>query len=108
MPFVWKRRHVRIDASGVRVRTGLRKYVVPLEDVGAVFTTMMPKDGDFQEVVAVEFFGEEGSGILALDPAWGFDLQEALEALETVLEDRWEDLYLGYKHLSKVRGLPEE
>lgn len=96
---------MKVTAEAVEVRRGLRKYVVRREDVAAVFTTMMPKDGDFQEVVAVEFFADDKGGILALDPTWGFAIPEALAALEAMLGDRWEDLYLGYKHLSQVRGL---
>lgn len=105
MSLPWRRRRVKVTAEGVEVRRGLRKYAVHRDDVAAVFTTMMPKEGDFQEVVAVEFFTDDEGGILALDPAWGFAVSEALEALEAMLGDRWEDLYLGYKHLSQVRGL---
>jgi hypothetical protein len=105
MPLPWKRRHVRITEEQVQVRAGLRRYVVRREDVLAVFTTMMPKDDDFQEVVAVEFLGEEEGGILVLDPAWGFSVEEALDALRALLGERWDDRYLGHKHLSRVRGL---
>lgn len=96
---------MEVSEDGVKVSKGLRRYFVPLEDVVAIFTTMMPKGKDFQEVLAVEFLSESEGGILALDPSWGFDLGEAMAALREALGERWEDLYLGHKHVSKVRGL---
>lgn len=96
---------MEISDTALKVSKGLRRYLVRLEDIAAVFTTMMPKGADFREVLAVEFFTEEGGGVLALDPSWGFDLGEAMAALQEVLGGRWEELYLGHKHASKVRGL---
>ncbi|MFQ6012822.1 MAG: hypothetical protein ACE5LS_04180 [Thermoplasmata archaeon] len=103
---LWHGKHVEIGKAGVRVSKGLRRYFVRTEDIVAVFTTMMPKDRGFQEVLAVEFLAGTEGGILALDPAWGFDLSEAMAALQKALGERWEELYLGHKHASQVRGLP--
>jgi hypothetical protein len=109
LPFLlgllWRSKNVEIGKEGVRVSKGLRRYFVRLEDIVAVFTTMMPKGKDFHEVLAIEFATGADGGILALDPAWGFDLREAMGALQEALGDRWEEVYLGHKHASRVRGL---
>jgi hypothetical protein len=102
---IWRGKHVEISTAEVKVAKGLKRYVVPLEDIAAVFTTMMPKGKDFQEVLAIEFVTGTRGAILALDPDWGFDLAEAVVALREALGGRWEDLYLGHKHASEVRGL---
>ncbi|MCJ2555466.1 MAG: hypothetical protein LN410_04650 [Candidatus Thermoplasmatota archaeon] len=101
---IWRGKHIEISTTVVKVAKGLRRYAVPLEDIAAVFTTMMPKGKDFQEVLAIEFVRGTGGAILALDPAWGFDLAEAVAALREALGERWEELYLGHKHASEVRG----
>lgn len=106
LAILWQRRHVEIDDVQVKVSKGLKRYTVRLEDVVAVFTTMMPKGRGFQEVLAIEFLvATKGGGVLALDPAWGFDLADAMGALREALGDRWEELYLGHKHASTVRGI---
>ncbi|MFQ5918993.1 MAG: hypothetical protein ACE5I4_02970 [Thermoplasmata archaeon] len=102
---VWRGKNVEIGAERVKVSKGLKRYVVRIEDIVAVFTTMMPKGKDFQEVLAIEFVAEAGGGVLALDPSWGFDLAQAMAALQEALDDRWEEVYLGHKHSSRVRGL---
>ncbi len=102
---LWRGKHVEIGTEGVRVSKGLRRYFVRLEDIVAVFTTMMPKGKGFHEVLAIEFATGADGGILALDPAWGFDLPEAMGALQEALGERWEEVYLGHKHASRVRGL---
>ncbi|MEE9164321.1 MAG: hypothetical protein V3U17_05975 [Thermoplasmata archaeon] len=102
---VWRSRNVEIGKERVKVSKGLKRYVVRTEDIVAVFTTMMPKGKDFQEVLAIEFITGASGGILALDPTWGFDLSQAMAALQEALEDRWEEVYLGHKHASQVRGL---
>lgn len=101
----WRSKNVEIGKARVKVSKGLKRYVVRMEDVIAVFTTMMPKGEDFQEVLAIEFATGEDGGVLALDPTWGFDLSQALAALQEALGDRWEEVYLGHKHASRVRGL---
>lgn len=102
---LWRGKHVEISSADVKVTKGFRRYVVPLREIAAVFTTMMPKGKDFQEVLAIEFASPKGGAVLALDPSWGFDLAEAMSALREALGERWEDLYLGHKHASEVRGL---
>ncbi|MFQ5552422.1 MAG: hypothetical protein ACE5EW_01685 [Thermoplasmata archaeon] len=102
---LWRGKHVEVSQAGVKVVKGLRRYVVPLEEIVAVFTTMMPKGKDFQEVLAIEFLSGSEGAILALDPSWGFDLGDAMAALKEALGERWEELYLGHKHVSEVRGL---
>ncbi|MFQ5907912.1 MAG: hypothetical protein ACE5JE_03660 [Thermoplasmata archaeon] len=102
---IWRGKHIEITAAELKVAKGLKRYAVPLEDIAAVFTTMMPKGKDFQEVLAVEFVAGTQGAILALDPSWGFDLAEAVAALREALGESWEDLYLGHKHASEVRGL---
>ncbi len=102
---VWRGKNVEIGKARVKVSKGLKRYVVRIEDIVAVFTTMMPKGKDFQEVLAIEFVTEADGGILALDPTWGFDLSQAMAALQEALEDRWEEVYLGHKRSSLVRGL---
>ena len=102
---IWRTRNVDVGKERLKVSKGLKRYTVRLEDVVAVFTTMMPKGKSFQEVLAVEFVADKGGGILALDPTWGFDLSEAMAALKQALGDRWDEVYLGHKHASQVRGL---
>jgi hypothetical protein len=101
----WRARHVEMGLQGIKVTKGLRHYFVRWEEIVAVFTTMMPKGKDFQEVLAVEFVRGTDGAVLALDPAWGFDIAEAVAALREALGERWEELYLGHKHASEVRGL---
>ncbi len=59
LPFLlgllWRSQDEEIGKEGVRVSKGLRRSFVRLEDIGAVFTTMMPKGSDFHEVLAIEF-----------------------------------------------------
>lgn len=102
---LWRGKHVQIGDEGVKVSKGLRRYFVRFEDIVAVFTTMRPKGKDFQEVLAIEFSTGSEGGILALDPSWGFELSEVMGALQEALEARWEEVYLGHKHSSRVRGL---
>ncbi|MDX1534757.1 MAG: hypothetical protein R3291_03970, partial [Thermoplasmata archaeon] len=52
---IWRTRNVEVGAERLKVSKGLKRYVVRLADVVAVFTTMMPKGKSFQEVLAVEF-----------------------------------------------------
>lgn len=95
-----------VEAGVLRVAGGgFRKVTVRLEDVTLVYTTMMPKGEDFREVLAVEFSAPQGEGVLALDPAEGFDVAAIVAALREALGARWDDVYVGHKHLSRVRGL---
>lgn len=97
---------VVITREAIRVGRGLRKRRVQPEQVTEVYTTLMPKGEDFQEVLAVEFLSEKGEEVLVLDPEEGFDIPSAIESLKEMLGRRWEDVYVGHKHLSKVRGFP--
>lgn len=97
---------MEVEAGILRVAGGgLRRTAVPLRDVTLVYTTLMPKGEDFREVLAVEFASAAGEGTLALDPEEGFDLAEVVDTLRAALGDRWDDVYVGHKHLSRVRGL---
>lgn len=94
---------VEIGPQGVKVKVGaFRRQLIPLQDVLMVYTTMMPKGEDFHEVLALE---TSSGQILVLDPEEGFDVPGLIQELRKALGERWDDVYLGYKHLSKVRGM---
>jgi hypothetical protein len=97
---------LNITPEGIRVSSGRRGRLVRPEEVTEVYTTLMPKEDDFEEVLAVEFSTEHGEGVLVLDPAEGYDIAAAVASLREMLGERWEEVYLGHKHLSRVRGFP--
>ncbi len=88
------------------VAKGIRGQLIPLEDVMLVYTSLMPKGEDFQEVLAIEFAAPSGDGVIVLDPAEGTDIGQTIQELKEALGGRWEDVYVGHKHLSRVRGSP--
>ncbi len=97
---------VEITSEGIKVALrGRRGIFIPLEAVALVYTTLMPKDEDFQEVLVIEYSGSSGAGVAVLDPTEGFDVPQTLEELSETLGERWHDIYIGHKHLSRVRDM---
>ncbi len=88
------------------VAKGIRGQLIPLKDVMLVHTSLIPKGEDFQEVLAIEFAAPSGDGVIVLDPAEGTDIGQTIQELKETLRGRWEDVYVGHKHLSRVRGPP--
>ncbi len=100
-----KGRPVEITSDGIRASTGGARFrLIPFEAVSLVYTSLMPKGEAFDEVLAIEFSDPSGDGVLVLDPAEGVDTGEAIRQLREALGNRWQDLYVGHKHLSRVRG----
>ncbi len=96
-----------ISRDGIRVAArGREDQLIPLKDITLVYTSLMPKRGDFQEVLAIEFSAPGGEGVVVMDPADGFDTSQAVQRLREALGERWDDIYVGHKHLSKVRVSP--
>lgn len=96
-----------ITKEGIRVvAKGIRGQLIPLEDVMLVYTSLMPKGEDFREVLAIEFAAPSGDEVIVLDPAEGTDIGQTIQELKEALGGRWEDVYVGHKHLSRVRGSP--
>lgn len=96
---------VQITAEGVQVAQGRRSLQIPFTSITLIYTSLRPEE-DFQEVLALEFSGEVGAGLIVLDPREGCDLEAAVSALREGLGERWPEVYIGHKHLSRVRGGP--
>lgn len=98
---------MEVTRRGIRFRSGgLRRTLIPFDDVVLVYTTMMSKGEDFEEVLAVEYSSSSGEGVIVMDPTQGMDIGQAIQDLRAALGNRWDDVYVGYKHLSRVRGPP--
>ncbi len=102
-----RRREPRLEVEAGTLRVsggGLPGQEIRLQDVTLVYTTLMPQGEDFREVLAIEFASASGEGVLALDPDEGFDLADVVERMRAAMGGRWDDVYVGHKHLSRVRG----
>lgn len=98
---------VEITRKGIRLRRGgLRRTLVPFEDIVLVYTTMAPTREGFEEVLAVEYSSSSGEGVIVMGRAQGLDVHQVIHTLRVALGDGWDDVYVGYKHLSRGRGSP--
>ncbi len=97
---------VKITRRGILLGSGLTRTSISFDEVMLVYTTMASMGDDFEEVLAVEYSSQSGEGVIVIDRNQGMNIGQAIQSLKTALGDRWEDVYVGYKHLSRVRGQP--